>query len=284
MAYIDRSGNIRSSSNPTSVVRLAYPSVPRASTYYGSDYKPFYPGWGSPYNNYTADTSYVDEAIKKSVLNPKYLSNTTNGFAMNSLADAIFNKEARRKKWAGTVLDIDTGSGWFLDLVGITDIIDSALVMWDTVVKPIHGSIELANSDKTDDFSFWDGLGQGLATAGMNTLINVGNTLDIVANPVKGALIEGFSPTGDGFIKGFQRGLYGDSEYGRKQYDYADYIDNKLLAFGLEIISDPVNWVTWGSKAAVSSGAKALAGLTDDAVETVIDVVGKGLLKKQQNV
>lgn len=289
MAYIDKSGYIRSSTNPADTVRLGFPSVPRATSYYkpsaASNYKPnlyYAPDsymYTPDYNNKTQDPNdYITKALEFLPINPKYLSNTTNGFAMNSFADALFNMEAKKKKWEGTILDPSNPLGLALHTITpIGTLIDSVTTGWQTVVNPIVGSIKMANADKNDDFGFWDGLTVGLGTSAMNTLVNIGNTLDIIANPVKGAVLEGIY--GDGVLKGFQRGLYGDSEYGRKQYDYSDYLDSGVLSFGLEVISDPVNWFTWGSKAAISSGAKSLAGLTDDAVDTVIDVIGKGLTK-----
>jgi hypothetical protein len=251
--------------------------VPRATSYYSP--KPYKPTTYNPnYHTSKDPNDYITEVIGNLPLNPKYLSNPTNGFAMNSYADAIFNMEAKKKKWEGTVLDPSNPLGWVLHhITPIGAFIDSVTVGWETIVNPVVGSIKMANADKTDDFDFWDGLTMGLGTSAYNTLVNFGNTLDIVANPVKGALIEGFSPTGDGFIKGFQRGLYGDSEYGRKQYDYADYVDNKLLAFGLELISDPLNVLSFGTKSLASGGTKVLTNVVDDVADVFVDVARLGV-------
>ena len=84
MAYIDKSGHVRSSANPSDVVRLAFPKLPRATTYYNP----------TSYNsNYTPKdpNDYITNALGFLPVNTKYLSNTTNGFAMNSYADALFN-------------------------------------------------------------------------------------------------------------------------------------------------------------------------------------------------
>ena len=276
MAYIDKSGHVRSSANPSDVVRLAFPKLPRATTYYNP----------TSYNsNYTPKdpNDYITNALGFLPVNTKYLSNTTNGFAMNSYADALFNKEASRRLWEGTILDHDTVLGGILNATGVTStIINPLAVTWNTIAKPIGGSIKMALEKPNDNFGFWDGLSAGLSTAAVNSLINIGNTLDIVANPVKGAIIE--SIYGDGASAGFQRGLFGDSEYGRKQYDWADYVDNGLLAFGLEIISDPINLISFGTKTAASSGSKAVSSgikvmtnTLDDVADTVLDVAKIGI-------
>jgi hypothetical protein len=81
--------------------------------------------------------------------------------------------------------------------------------------------------------------------------VNLGNTLDVVSNPIKGLVLEG----GEGFVKG----LFGDKN-GRKQYDYNEYIDTGsgvadfVLSLAAEIVSDPLNWISFGGKAAVKFG------------------------------
>lgn len=268
MAYIDKAGNIRSSSNPSDVVRLAFPSVPRAASYYNnSEYTPKDPN------------DYITNALGFLPINTKYLSNTTNGFAMNSFADALFNQEASRRLWEGTVLDHDTTLGSILNATGVTStIINPLAVTWNTVAKPIFGSVKMALENPNDNFNLWDGLSSGLSTAAMNSLVNIGNTLDIIANPVKGAILEGIY--GDGAFKGFQRGLIGDSEYGRKQYDYSDYGYNFGASLVLEIISDPINWITLGGKSLISGAAKAGTSVIDDVFNVATDVLSKGVTKE----
>lgn len=271
MAYIDKSGHVRSSANPSDVVRLAFPKLPRATTYYSP----------TSYNsNYTPKdpNDYITDALGFLPVNTKYLSNTTNGFAMNSFADALFNVEAKRKKWDGTLLDPDTFSGTVLDAVGVTKVIDSLGVIKDTIIDPVVGSIQMANANKTDNFNFWDGLSAGLSTAAINSLVNIGNTLDIVANPVKGAILEGIH--GDGAFKGFQRGLVGDSKYGRKQYDYSDYGYNFGASLIFEILSDPINWFTLGGKSLIPTAAKSGASVMDDVFNVATDVLSKGVTKE----
>lgn len=282
MAYIDKSGYVRSSANPADTVRLGFPSVPRAASYY----KPtkFYTGTYEPgVSNYSTSkdpNDYIAEALGFLPINTKYLSNTTNGLAMNSFADAIFNMEAKKKKWEGTVLDPSNPLGTILHtIVPIGTFIDTVTTGWETIVNPVVGSIKMANANKNDNFDFWDGLTAGLGTSAMNTLVNIGNTLDIIANPIKGAIIE--TVWGDGNpLTGFQRGLYGDSKYGRKQYDYSDYVDNFAGALALEFISDPINWFTLGAKGGISAAAKGGTTLIDDAIGAATDVLSKGITKE----
>jgi hypothetical protein len=49
---------------------------------------------------------------------------------MNSFADAFFNKEAIKKRWDGTVLDVDKPLGWFVhDVTPLGGLINSAVVL-----------------------------------------------------------------------------------------------------------------------------------------------------------
>lgn len=276
MAYIDKSGHVRSSANPSDVVRLAFPKLPRATTYYNP----------TSYNsNYTPKdpNDYVTNALGFLPVNTKYLSNTTNGFAMNSFADALFNKEAIKKRWDGTVLDVDNPLGWVVhNVTPLGGLINSIDVVWNTVAKPIGGSIKMALEKPNDNFNFWDGLSAGLSTAAVNSLVNIGNTLDIVANPVKGAILEGIY--GDGAWTGFKRGLVGDAEYGRKQYDYSDYGFNFGESLVLEFISDPLNLITLGTKSIGSLVAKGGTSLVDDALDVVTNVFTKGVKEVTEEI
>ena len=194
-------------------------------------------------------------------INPMYLKNTTNPLSINSFADALFNVEANNRKWDNTIIE---DVPWAQSLASIS------MLIKEGTIDPIVGSIQLANQNKTDDFGLWDGLSTGVNTALLNSLVNIGNTLDIFANPVKGLILEG----GEGFVKG----LVGD-EHGRKQYDYVDYRVPFVPAIALEFISDPVNWVSFGIAGAVKGAAnltgKTLAKAGVEATEAAIDSVVK---------
>lgn len=150
-----------------------------------------------------------------------FYSDYNDPYQLNSLADAILNTEAIKRA--------SEGWGWFswageIPLLrNIGAIID---VAYNTGIKPIL---------KGD----WK-------AAGVNALINLGETMDIIANPVKGLLMEG----GTGFIKGL-----GVGEDGRVNYDWDT--GSWIADIGLELITDPLNWFSFGGKAAISAGAKA---------------------------
>ena len=222
-------------------------------------------------NNTTTDPSEnIINSLGHLSLNPMYLSNTTNSFAYNSFADVLLNKEAQRRRWEGTAFDPDTPIGFLLN--PIRTLVDSGLLIKNTTIDPVIGSIQLANKSKTDNFTVGKAWSSGLATAGINTLVNVGNTLDILANPVKGLVFEG----PEGLIKGWT----GDSQ-GRKQYDAADYIDNGLLAFAAEVVLDPTNLASLGAAGAAKAGIGAIAkGAGTTAVKEVTEELTQQGLKQ----
>ena len=77
---------------------------------------------------------------------------------------------------------------------------------------------------------------------GINRLIDFGETMDIVANPVKGLILEG--------TEGFKKSL-GIGYSGRYNYDYDT--GNIITDLTLELLSDPLNWVTFFGKAAATA-------------------------------
>lgn len=174
-------------------------------------------------------------------VNAQHLSNTTNGYAYNSLADVVFNYKAWQKRW-GEDSWLNTPIGYIPRVIA-----DTGLLLKDTIVNPVVDSVQLALSNPNDDLGLLKGLSAGVNTAVLNTLVNVGNSVDALANPVKGLVLEG--------PEGFVRGLVGMEDSGRKQYDYSDYIDfgpgftagvgELLVSTGAELISDPLNWLTF---------------------------------------
>jgi len=102
-----------------------------------------------------------------------------------------------------------------------------------------------------------------------NLFMGAGEDLDIIANPIKGLILDG--------PQGFIRGLGVGSE-GRTQYDYsAEFGDSWfantgefIINMGAEIASDPLNWISFGGKTA----AKELIGT---AAERVVKNTAKEL-------
>lgn len=218
-----------------------YVVVPKLPTY-----KPPY----RPQQN-TDPSAYYTKALGFLPIDTRYMVNTTNNLAYNSMADVLFNKAAQEKRWANTP--------WMQGVLNPLRIVaDTFLLSKDTVIDPmVQGAID-------DGFK---GLMRGGSTALVNSLVNLGNTLDIVSNPIKGLVLEG----GDGFVKG----LVGD-EHGRKQYDYNEYIDTGvgvadfILSLAAEIVSDPLNWISFGGKAAVKAGADTAADGVIKSIKTAL--------------
>ena len=110
----------------------------------------------------------------------------------------------------------------------------------------------------------------------INMLMNVGETMDYAANPVKGLILEG----PEGFVKGA-----GFSNEGRVNYDYDTgfFLTDMLL----EIITDPTSWSDAfvkgipGVKGALPRAADDLAEtVTKEAVDTVIDATDNIVIKE----
>lgn len=204
----------------------------------------------------TDPSAYYTKALGFLPIDTRYMVNTTNNLAYNSMADVLLNKAAWSERWDNS--DYSWMNDWWAQNT-IRPIVDTILLTKDTVIDPIaQGAID----------DGWSGLIRGGSTALMNTLVNLGNTLDIVANPVKGLILEG----GEGFVKG----LVGD-ENGRKQYDYSEYIDTGdgvtdfVLSMAAEIISDPLNLVSFGGKALVKKGADEIAGAVTKSIKEVLE-------------
>lgn len=184
-------------------------------------------------------------------------------FALNSLADALLNKDARKKRIG------------FLENIPVLDVLAGAgAVFWDNNIKPIVNSVKYKSPDTSTVEAIWKGTKAGL----YNTLINVGETLDIAANPVKGAIQEG--PTGFTKAMGWKQGE------GRTNYDWNTKLTgNKVIDgtinLGLEIVSDPFNWVSFGGKQAVSSSVKAgTKAMSDTLVKEIGQEAGDKLTKR----
>jgi hypothetical protein len=113
---------------------------------------------------------------------------------------------------------------------------------------------------------------------GLNTLTNFSEVMDTLANPIKGAVLEG--------KEGFKNAL-GLGDGGRQNYDYNT--GNVVGDIVLELVSDPVNWVTLFGKGAVSSLVKrsvreGLESIGQETGQQLSEVVYKKLTKKVAQV
>ena len=93
------------------------------------------------------------------------------------------------------------------------------------------------------------------------SLNSLGETLDALSNPIKGAVLDR-NPE-----KGFVKGLIGQENY---NYDTG----NVVTDLALEIISDPANWVSFGGKAlgegVLETGSKTIGQKTLSSLDNVV--------------
>ena len=192
---------------------------------------------------------------------------------LNSFADALFNTRAKNsKEWIKGIPSWATLGG-MLPIKSIAAMLD---VAYTGGIKPLLGD---SNGDGKPDWDF--------KAVGINALYNLMETMDVVANPIKGAIIEGFdmkgSTEGLSAVQGFSRGL-GMGAEGRAQYDYnvdtgAGGVTDFIANFALELISDPLNWLDFGAGAVVKSAGKKLGSeiLTESAERASRNFVEKVL-------
>ena len=105
-------------------------------------------------------------------------------------------------------------------------------------------------------------------TAALNFLQGGIETLDILANPIKGAIIE--TAKGNNPLKGVVQGV-GFGDKGRTTYEYDT--GNRGVDFILELLSDPGVWGSFGTTAIFKSGMKK-------AGTEIISEAGEGVIKE----
>lgn len=171
-------------------------------------------------------------------------------YQVNSLADVLLNREGKN-----LVME-DLGMEWATNIPVLQELIVGVDYLKRSYVDPF-GRVG------KDNYT----LGNAFAEAGVNALVSTGETLDIIANPIKGLVIDG--------PQGFARGL-GIGKEGRTQYDYnpdlGHWLPNIVVNMGAEIASDPINWITFGGKAFLKKGLKEMA---DNAMAKAAKEVGK---------
>lgn len=111
--------------------------------------------------------------------------------------------------------------------------------------------------------------------AGINTLETVGNTLDIVANPIKSLMPWAGGGSTDDFLRSMG---WKDGEY-RKMYQWNT--GNTLTDIVGETISDPLNWFSFGANQMAKTASKDLTNnLSEAIVKNVSSEVGDTLNPK----
>ena len=110
--------------------------------------------------------------------------------------------------------------------------------------------------------------------AGLNLLINLGETVDVIANPIKGFMQEG----PEGFVKGS-----GLSDEGRVNYNYDT--GSTVGDMALELVSDPLNWFSLGTYSVLKNTTKTLGKeLTENFVESAVKATNTQLLNTELSI
>ena len=181
---------------------------------------------------------YIEGFRPKRYKAPGYFTDYNDPYELNSIADVIltsFNPDMKRGNWGG------------IEKVPILNMFTGAADMFNqTTLQPaLHGD--------------WKAVG-------INNLFNLSETLDIVANPVKGLMIEGPS--------GFTKAL-GFGSAGRVNYDH----DTGAFASDVfaELFSDPLNWITFFGKGAVSLTVKSAV---KGSLKSEVGIAGKQLAQE----
>lgn len=211
-----------------------------------------------------------------------FLSNYNDPTELNSYIDALTNREAVSKKFGDAWGTISTTSGVVSILAFAGSIIAAALA-------PVTGGASLAAAaplakvgaitaipsiPAAVDVTVEKGIKPILAgkpkEAMLNTMMNLGETMDFMANPVKGFVMEG----PEGFAK-----ASGLTDQGRVNYDYDTgfFLTDMLL----ETISDPMNWVDFGTTAGLKTTTTAVAKKTLAKIAGEIGTEGAERVFKQ---
>lgn len=171
-------------------------------------------------------------------LQQQLLSDYNDPYALNSFADVIlttFNRNMKRGNWAG------------LENIPLLNILTGTLdVLNETTLKPLkQGRLDIV---------------------GLNALINLGETMDIPANLVKGLLFEG----GQGFLNALGYG-------GQGRHNYDIETGNFVIDIVGEILIDPMNWITLFGKSAITATTKTA---TAAAIKEAAGEAGEKLAKE----
>jgi hypothetical protein len=226
-----------------------------------------------PYNEYTSKETET------------FLSNYNDPTELNSFIDALTNREAVSKKFGDTWGTVSTASGTIAVLSFAGSIIAAALAPFTggaslAVAAPLAKVGAIASIPAIPaaiDVTVEKGIKPIIAgkpkEALLNTLMNLGETMDAVANPVKGLILEG----PEGFAKGT-----GLADGGRVNYDYdtGSFVADMFL----EIISDPMNWVDFGLSSGFTTGAKKVGVTFAKNTADILEEVSTTALKESAQV
>lgn len=228
----------------------------------------------------------IDELKYLRQQNPQvetFLANYNDPTELNSFIDALTNREAVSKKFGETWGTISTASGTVAVLSFAGALIAEAIgaiaapftggastVVAHSIAAPLAkvGAVATVPSLPAQlDVLYNTGIkpimaGKPKETA-INTLINIGETMDFVTNPIKGLIYEG----GEGFAK-----ATGLAEGGRVNYDFdTESIVTDML---LEVVIDPMNWLDLGvgvtlANVSTKIAKRAVKDVAQEMVNTV---------------
>lgn len=214
-----------------------------------------------------------------------FLANYNDPTELNSYIDALTNREAVSKKFGEAWGTISTVSGTAAVLSFAGAIISGALAVAIPATAPVTaplaaglakaaGIAAIPAAPAAASVTVEKGIKPIVAgkpkEAGLNMLMNLGETMDFAANPVKGLVLEG----PEGFIK-----ATGLSDEGRTNYDYDTgfFLADMLL----EVVSDPMNWVDFGAGTALKSATKNVGeAATKQLVDSTVTTVNTTLTKR----
>ena len=205
------------------------------------------PYTNNPYaNNPYANNPYeIDKETSQTQASP--FSDYKDTETLNSIADIIWNSGINNPHRTDNETFKFLNNSVIRD-IPILNLVGTALDLVDHVYR--HTIIPIQQGNPTALL--------------MNTLQDLGETMDILANPIKGMVIETYHKGPVGLVKGLYKG-----SVGRVNYDYDT--GNFIFDFALELVSDPFNWVSFGA----SSGLKTLASASTDALQEAAELTIK---------
>ena len=238
----------------------------------------------APIYGYTSLTEKQQtyERLKEDKQTQTFLANYNDPTELNSYIDALTNREAVSKKFGDTWGTLSTLSGTVAVLSFAGSIVATALAPVTggaslaavPVLKTIAAVAAIPAAPAAINVTVEKGIKPIIAgkpkEAGLNMLMNLGETMDYAANPVKGLVLEG----PEGFVKGTGLGSEGRVNY---DYDTGSFITDMLL----ELVTDPMNWIDLGGGAILKKSTKELAKpLAKQYVDLGVEAANSTLIKE----
>lgn len=224
--------------------------------------------------------------LQNNKITETFLSNYNDPKELNSYIDALTNREAVSEKFGevwGTASTL-SGTASILSFIGaaalgVAGIFTGGATLPAAATLAKIGAIAAIPSipaaiDVTIEKNLKPLFAGKPKEAGLNLLMNLGETVDVIANPIKGLIQEG----SEGFIKGT-----GLSDAGRVNYNYDT--GSVITDMALELITDPLNWISFGGAAVIKTGTKTLSRtLTEDIVNNAVRATNAQITTEGLNI